>query len=1159
MAPKKKGRGPSRAASSPSGNTTEDALAAKRTYAKAPDKPPTIQHDSWTDDQEAVLFKGMIHWKPENAFSHTGSSAVEENEEPSHQFALPKDEYGQMMFEKRLAPEGSTSPSESTRPPSPGSTSRTATGRASTVEDTEDPRSSPASGRGVRGPGNARQTRSTRRPQLHEVSSLSQRRRGRKVSLNEDAIDNGEKEGPEAPEEDLWQQSSLADIDARDCVPRIEEPSPFSFYADPKPGVQVLFFRDIGTPLPTLELPSDDPLQTSKSFGKEPDEDLWPFTYGPLEDLEPSEQSSVSADQDDREESDHLLEGPWSARDIFKPITTHLQLKTWESFHVKSSRPPFNGYLLESGPQLFGETPSGRIIPDVSVTRENHSGQQSNVVLLNLIQLAFGRDSLLYRYDHKEATFQPVLEGIRTSEDPPECFAAITTTLVSYGSQIRRLKEFSEATQESRRASVSLVALASGINTVVATFEAEMSGPLASVKTASQLEALLDWPGSILETLSFIIDEVENAVDDNDVLSMVFDVAQDLERSAPRLQPIINQLVAYASIPWLESLEAFVGLKADYTRGTQCMKTSDNQLEDCKLRPGIDTDLEDGKPPKRRIPSFISSDMLETILETEESLRLLQTHQPEHLLARPQGLPSLEAPSLQWHFSQLDIERMEAQAQTYENNVLQALKEFIRCGTFNHPRKPAIEEYAEDLWQSLEYQEDTDLIAQIETPVLNLFRPTISPLRSTVIHFLSNTPTPDGDSSNIFMTMDRSQSHISPPTSVLPTLSFAPILTAQSRVLSHSILHLLLHTYCLRFHLRLLHSYPLFANGPFLVHFSHALFDTTLSSAAYQRGRLQADPAGLQLGITEVWPPSSSELRIALEGILSESYYSSFCQANAGTGKGWKETEELPGGLSFAIRNNMSDAELERCMNADGLEALDFLKMQYKPPKPLDAVITDEALEKYEKISRLLLRGARVGWVTREMARHQRSTDGIASRSRFMQRFRIEAYHFVTTVFGYFQESIEVFWSAFEDKLDGIEASVNCYDMGKKVEGVYRLRELHEEVLDLILAALFLRKKQESVMKLFEEILELVLRLAKTVKEKRSYSGDKEDEKVIQDLYEQWRKKVWAFITVCRGLQDQNSVSGRTDVFDGAERGEEKGYGIERLVLGLEMNGWYMR
>ncbi|KAI4267587.1 MAG: hypothetical protein L6R38_008196 [Xanthoria sp. 2 TBL-2021] len=204
MPPRKRARGPSRAASSPSGNALQDALITRDTNTKTPDKSHTLQDDPWTDDQEAVLFKGIIRWKPENAFSRASSPDGEESEMLSHQFTLPKDDYGKMMFDRRLAPEGSSSPPASNRPPSAGSTSMAATGRASTIEDTEDLRSSPASVRGARATGSARQTRSTRRSQLHEVSSLPERRRGtgNRVSPNEDSIDAPDVEEAEAPEED---------------------------------------------------------------------------------------------------------------------------------------------------------------------------------------------------------------------------------------------------------------------------------------------------------------------------------------------------------------------------------------------------------------------------------------------------------------------------------------------------------------------------------------------------------------------------------------------------------------------------------------------------------------------------------------------------------------------------------------------------------------------------------------------------------------------------------------------------------------------------------------------------------------------------------------------------------------------------------------------
>lgn len=52
--------------------------------------------------------------------------------EPFYEFSLPEDEYGELMFAKRLAPEDSLSP-----PPLPSVESEIGTRRQSTIEDSE--------------------------------------------------------------------------------------------------------------------------------------------------------------------------------------------------------------------------------------------------------------------------------------------------------------------------------------------------------------------------------------------------------------------------------------------------------------------------------------------------------------------------------------------------------------------------------------------------------------------------------------------------------------------------------------------------------------------------------------------------------------------------------------------------------------------------------------------------------------------------------------------------------------------------------------------------------------------------------------------------------------------------------------------------------------
>ncbi|KAF6220585.1 hypothetical protein HO133_003018 [Letharia lupina] len=246
MAPKKKIRQPSRAASTPVGDVVEQAEETPTTM-KSDSGIGIIVTDAWTDEQETSLFKSMVRWKPVGMHKHFRMISISENlrnhgysspqnahtripgiweklgslynletldaredafgepiqmdgdpaEQPFCPFALPEDEYRDMMFGKRLAGEGTSSPPLLAHQLSGMSVEGgRAARRYSTVDDTDvnvpDPRSSPASISGQKISRNTRTSKGTRTSLLAEVSTIGGRQ-GSKGSVDQ-GTDDGQKD-----------------------------------------------------------------------------------------------------------------------------------------------------------------------------------------------------------------------------------------------------------------------------------------------------------------------------------------------------------------------------------------------------------------------------------------------------------------------------------------------------------------------------------------------------------------------------------------------------------------------------------------------------------------------------------------------------------------------------------------------------------------------------------------------------------------------------------------------------------------------------------------------------------------------------------------------------------------------------------------------------
>ncbi|EHL02753.1 putative Gamma-tubulin complex component 6 [Glarea lozoyensis 74030] len=364
------------------------------------------------------------------------------------------------------------------------------------------------------------------------------------------------------------------------------------------------------------------------------------------------------------------------------------------------------------------------------------------------------------------------------------------------------------------------------------------------------------------------------------------------------------------------------------------------------------------------------------------------------------------------------------------------------------------------------------------------------------------------------------QPSLSAPVSLLPLLSFNHIISAQARIVNGTCMRMFFKNHNLREHLDLQHSFHLLGNG---------VFST-------------------------------------LMGLLAESHISRSNQSSSGGSTFLAQS--LPGDLSFAVRD-MSEDQIEKCMNPNSVEALDFLRLSYKPPQPLDAVITPVILYKYDQIFKLLLRLIRMLYVVSALFQHAttrcsrlRGLDGMA------QRFRIEAQQFVSSVCGYFFDTgIAATWQVFQRKLDQVEERFNTdnhnFSLGQD-EGIDKLRDYHEKVVDRIMFVLLLRKRQQPVMKLLEEIFTLILQFSERSRQLGLEVGGAPD-KQVGELYAKFQRKVGVFITVCKSLSEKAGYGEKTlagkhtpttlGLFNLDDLAEENT--ICQLLLRLEMNHYY--
>lgn len=299
------------------------------------------------------------------------------------------------------------------------------------------------------------------------------------------------------------------------------------------------------------------------------------------------------------------------------------------------------------------------------------------------------------------------------------------------------------------------------------------------------------------------------------------------------------------------------------------------------------------------------------------------------------------------------------------------------------------------------------------------------------------------------------------------------------------------------------------------------------------------------------WPPASSELRLTMMGILVETYTTGREHSLLPFGK--RETRELPGGLSFSIRE-LSDADINRVLDPASIYALDFLRLQYSAPAPLDAILNLAAMGRYDEVFRVMLRMLRMLHLTTHLRAECSAKLGhnIAEKDGFFKsRFAGEAYHIISVLMSHFMDlGIAGPWREMTRALEDIEVRMQAEDKagspGSDVSiGIDGLRHLHEEFLEAVRGRLFLRSRHERLRAAIEDLFTAIVTMTKVLQAK--------DDTKIQEGYNIFRITVVSFLEILRA-----SVERTPKAITATGRGAlDEGEAMKILAMRLDRDGFY--
>ncbi|PWY77460.1 gamma-tubulin complex component GCP6 [Aspergillus heteromorphus CBS 117.55] len=832
-------------------------------------------------------------------------------------------------------------------------------------------------------------------------------------------------------------------------------------------------------------------------------------------------------------------------------------LKTWEKFYDRTSHEPVSAYFSESGAKAFDAELAQRDATQGTQDKKRIAPQ--DLFFQALLKLGLGWSSVFFRYNEDARQFERVRDDIRISGVTSVALNGLTKELLQCGTCMQRIRGFVGKVSVKSYEFSALSAFTSAAAVIVYTLEKQLVGSFKHIASLLQIKALFQECGKIMSVLANIVEAVDGAASEAQIISVVLERAAHFSQLFDHMGALLHELVNRVAVPWLTHVETWVGLRPETMASIEmassgksfvAMETHEENRKIFSKTPRVDY-----RYLPDQMPSFVPPDQASLIFESGRSLRLLKRNHPQHPIANRGN--SDAGMNFECASTWFDIERIQRKASDYEARV--------RSEILRYNRGEAHTGLSEVLPAEVSgHAENHDILAG----TFELFDLDVAHKATELLpHDGASTEDKigyllDGSTKVDDLGLSTAPSDFGPELTSSIYLSLAPLLSSQALLIDFSCLHLLFKEHRLRYHLTLQWRFQLLGDGFFTTRISNSLFDPHMESGERKVGVVRSDVhAGLRLGSRDTWPPASSELRLVLIGLLNECHDADK-QSDSMDHADRNKERELPGGLSFSIRD-LTDEEIAKCKDPNAIEALDFLRLQYKPSTVLEAILTHRSLNKYDRLFKHLLRLLRMVSVVKTLIRDSTARDSMSGDTRnVLQKFRIDCQHFVLAISDYcFHVGVGSTWQRFQDTLSRIESCLDKGDIDGTIEAAHsvpRLRDYHEDILDQILYALFLSKKHNEVAILLENIFGTILTFAPLSRLDGVSGVRHQSETTVRRLYSLFRKQTSAFVGYLRGIEGGKTPSRSFGKLGMAYTSREAPTSVfDHLLARLEMKTYY--